>query len=102
MDTQEIKNRYIAEYNKLADQNEIKKIDSLIDEINLAISKPNTKDINDIYSRISEWNERVSNLQGARVALNAQHPSLHLPSAAQFLIIFDNFIKEWRFNTQPD
>lgn len=39
-------------------------------------------------------------LQGARIALNAQYRSLHLPSVVQFLIVFDNIIKEWRFNTE--
>lgn len=102
MDINEVTTRYMAEYNKVVEAYESKKISNLVDEINVAISKSDMANVNTIYNKISEWNDRVSNIQGARIVLTAQYRSSKFPSVSEFLIVFDNINKEWRFNTEAD
>lgn len=101
MDAREVKNRYMAEYEKLVKAYESQKIPSLINDINQAISNSDVENINLIYNKISEWNDGVSNMQGARLAINSQYKYLKLPSVSEFLIVFDFVNKEWKFNTDP-
>lgn len=100
MDRIKITNDYMISYNEVVKRYEDEKIAGLIDKINSAISRSDMKNVNNIYDEISEWNNFVSNVQGIRDALQAYDKSLKLPSIKQFLIIFDNITKEWRFNTE--
>lgn len=101
MDAREVRNRYMAEYEKLVKSYESLKISGLINDINQAISKSDVENINLFYNKISEWNDGVSNIQGARLAINSQYKYLKLPSVSEFLIVFDFINKEWKFNTDP-
>lgn len=100
MDRIKITNDYMISYNEVVKRYEDEKIAGLIDKINSAISRSDMKNVNNIYDQISEWNNLVSNTQGIRDALLSYDKSLRLPSIKQFLIIFDNITKEWRFNTE--
>lgn len=102
MDVTIIKERYINEYEKLVNSYKKLGIVELLNELNKAISKSELDKINYYFNKVSEWNDRVSNLQGARSAINEQYKYLNLPSVSEFLIVFDYINKEWRFNTDPD
>lgn len=101
MDAREVRNRYMAEYEKLVESYEDQQVAGLINDINHAISNSDVEKINVIYNQISEWNDHVSNIQGVRLAINSQYKYLKLPSVSEFLIVFDFINKEWRFNTDP-
>lgn len=99
MDRMKIIDNYMSLYNKIVEQYEHKNISNLIEAINTAISKSDTKNINKYFDLISDWNNEVSNIQGKRDSLTSQDKSLRLPSIKEFLIIYDHTTKEWRFNT---
>lgn len=102
MDRDKIVADYMSHYNELVARFKNEKIVALPEEINLAISKSEMKNVNLVYDRISEWNNIVSNVQGARDAIVAFDKTFRLPVVKEFLIIFDNITKEWRFNTEVD
>lgn len=102
MDSVEVTKKYMAEYNKLIEKYESKATLQLVEDINAAIEKSDIANINTLYHKLSAWNEYVSGVQGARIALNTQFKHIKLPSVAEFLIVFDNVNKEWRFNTEAD
>lgn len=102
MDITIVKDRYMKEYSKLVDSYKSLNIVSLVNNINKAISLSEIENINFHFNKVSEWNDRVSNLQGARLALNEQYKFLKLPSVNEFLIVFDFVNKEWKFNTDPN
>lgn len=102
MDSVDITKRYMTEYNKLVDKYNGEAVHKLLDDINEAISIADVEKITIHYNKLSEWNEYVANINGARLALNEQFKHIKLPSVTEFLIMFDNITKEWRFNTQAD
>lgn len=102
MDSVEATKQYMTEYNKLIAKHESKDIVKMVDSINAAIADSNVPKINELYQQLAVWNDHVSNLQGARIVLNKQYKHVKLPSVAEFLVVFDNFSKEWRFNTEAD
>lgn len=100
MDRTKIIDDYMSHYNKVAEKYKTDNIPALIENINSAISKSDAGSINLVYEKISEWNNLVSNVQGARDALVSYDKTLRLPSVKEFIIILDNITKEWRFNTE--
>ena len=100
MDRTRIINEYMTSYNKIVAKFKKEHISKLVDKINTAISSSNMENVNFIYDEISDWNNLVSNVQGSRDALISYDRTLKLPSIKEFLIIFDNITKEWRFNTE--
>lgn len=102
MDSAEATKQYMTEYNKLITKYESKTINKMVDNLNEAISESDATKITTLYHDLSVWNDHVSNLQGARIVLNKQFKHIKLPSVAEFLVVFDNFNKEWRFNTEAD
>lgn len=102
MDRDKIIAEYMSHYNGLAARFKNEKIETLPEEINSAIAKSEMKNVNLVYDKISEWNNIVSNVQGARDAIVAFDKTFRLPVVKEFLIVFDNITKEWRFNTEAD
>lgn len=102
MDRTKITENYMTAYSSITEQYAKEKIPNLIEEINSAISRSDTKHINTVYEKISIWNNSVSNLQGNRDTLMSHDKTLRLPSVKEFLIIYDHINKEWRFNTEAD
>lgn len=100
MDRDKIIKKYMSSYNEIVAKYKDKKVADLVDEINSAISRSDMKVMNDIYDKISFWNNDVSIVQGSRDALMAQDKSFRLPSVKEFLIVYDHVNKEWRFNTE--
>lgn len=80
MDRDKIINRYMSSYNEIVAKYKEKNIAALVEDINLAISRSEMKVMNDIYDKISYWNNEVSIIQGSRDALMAQDKSFRLPS----------------------
>lgn len=100
MDSVEVSELYMAEYNKLVAKYEAKTISLLLEGINGAIANSDMQRVNDCYNELSEWNQYVARIQGAGEALNRQYKHLKLPSVNSFFVVFDNMSKEWRFNTE--
>lgn len=100
LDRDKVVNDYIALYDDVMLKYESRKVKALVDEINSAIAKSDMAKINQIYEEISEWNNLVSNVQGARDSIMAYDKTFNLPSVKALLIVLDNITKEWRFNTE--
>lgn len=100
MDSEEIKKRYMDEYNKLVEKYHISDIRVVLDNINNAIKESNIKAINENYNKISDWNILVAHLEGARLSLDSQFPYWHLPSPVIFSIVFDQIEKRWKFDAE--
>lgn len=98
MNFDELSKDYMEKYKKLTIEKKELAIANTIDNINLAIEEEDIDRINKNYSKILEWNSYVSNLEGAREAINAQYKFLHLPSVMMFSIAFDEEEKKWKFN----
>lgn len=99
MDTAEITKRYIEKYNELNNKFEELNISKLVEDLNNAISRSDMDNVNRLYNEVLEWNTKVDNLYGAKLALDTQFRYLHLPSPAIFGIIYDGEEKVWKFNT---
>ena len=80
MDFEELSKHYMEKYNELTEKRDNSGIVNTIEDINEAILG--------------------SNIEGARIALNAQFSFLHLPSAMLFSIAFDEDEKKWKFNAE--
>ena len=102
MDVKEIQDRYMENYNKLNESYNNLNIVGLVNDINKAISSSDIESVNTYFNKISEWNENVSKLQGARIAIITQYKFLKLPSVSELSIVFDFVNKEWKFNTDPE
>lgn len=100
LDRDKVVNDYIALYDDVMLKYESRKVKALVDEINSAIAKSDMAKINQIYEEISEWNNLVSNVQGARDSIMGYDKTFNLPSVKALLIVLDNITKEWRFNTE--
>lgn len=98
MDFEELSKHYMDKYNELTDKRDNSGIIKTIEDINEAIRGSNMDRVNDDYCKILDWNFYVANIEGARLALNAQFSFLHLPSAIIFSIAFDEDEKRWKFN----
>lgn len=102
MDVKEIQDSYMENYKKLNESYNNLNIAGLVNDINKAISSSDIESINTYFNKISEWNENVSKLQGARIAIITQYKFLKLPSVSELSIVFDFVNKEWKFNTDPE
>lgn len=102
MDVKEIQDSYMENYKKLNESYNNLNIVGLVNDINKAISSADIESINTYFNKISEWNENVSKLQGARIAIITQYKFLKLPSVSELSIVFDFVNKEWKFNTDPE
>ncbi|MBD8347023.1 MULTISPECIES: hypothetical protein [unclassified Dysgonomonas] len=102
MDFEELSKHYMEKYNELTEKRDKSGIRTTIDDINEAIRGLNMDRVNDDYCKILDWNFYVANIEGARLALNAQFPYLRLPSATIFSIAFDQSEKKWKFNGEID
>lgn len=100
MDFEELSKRYINKYNELVEKREKSGIAAIVEDINEAIMGVDMERVNEDYSKILDWNYEVANIEGARLALNAQFSFLHLPSATIFSIIFEENEKRWKFNAE--
>ena len=89
MDTAEITRRYMEKYNELSSRFEEFNINQLVEDLNNAITQSDMDNVNRLYNIVLEWNTKVDNLDGAKIALDTQFHYLHLPSAAMFGIIYD-------------
>lgn len=98
MDFEELSKHYMEKYNELRGKRDNSGIIRTVDDINEAIRGSNMERVNEDYCKILDWNFYVANIEGARLALNAQFPFLRLPSATLFSIAFDEGEKKWRFN----
>lgn len=98
MDFEELSKRYMEKYNELTEKRDNSGIRDTIEDINKAIRGSDIEKVNENYSKIMDWNFYVGNIEGARLALNAQFSFLHLPSAIIFSIAFDEDEKKWKFN----
>ena len=99
MDAEQLSKRYMEKYNELSSKFEESDINALVEDLNDAVSKSDMESVNVLYNKVLDWNAKVENLIGARLALHAQFHYLRLPSPALFGIMFDNEDKLWRFNT---
>jgi 4-hydroxyphenylpyruvate dioxygenase-like putative hemolysin len=99
MDTEELSKRYMEKYNELATKFEELEISNLVDKLNNAISRSDMAKTNEFYDKVLEWNARVEQLSGAKIALDIQFSYLRLPSPALFGVTFDGEEKIWKFNT---
>lgn len=102
MDVKKIQDSYMENYKKLNESYNNLNIAGLVNDINKAISSSDIESINTYFNKISEWNENVSKLQGARIAIITQYKFLKLPSVSELSIVFDFVNKEWKFNTDPE
>ncbi len=102
MDVKEIQDSYMENYKKLNESYNNLNIAGLVNDINKAISSSDIESVNTYFNKISEWNENVSKLQGARIAIITQYKFLKLPSVSELSIVFDFVNKEWKFNTDPE
>lgn len=102
MDVKEIQDSYMENYKKLNESYNNLNIADLVNDINKAISSSDIESVNTYFNKISEWNENVSKLQGARIAIITQYKFLKLPSVSELSIVFDFVNKEWKFNTDPE
>lgn len=100
MDRTKITKDYMDSYNEIVMKYKENKIPELVEAINNAISKSDKKNINIVHEKISEWNNSISNLENQREALISHNSSFKLPSIKGYLIVFDQIIREWRFNTE--
>lgn len=98
MDFEELSKHYMEKYNELAQKRDQWGIVHTIEDINEAIQGSNMDRVNEDYCKILDWNLHVANIEGIRLALNAQFSFLHLPSAIIFSIAFDEDEKKWKFN----
>ncbi len=98
MNQEEVERHYMGKYNELAEKYRNSGIQEVIEDVNIAIQGSDMERVNKGYSKILEWNDYIANLEGARIALNAQFKYMHLPSAVLFSIEFDQDEKRWRFN----
>lgn len=101
MDIQEIKERYMTAYEKLVADYKENQIYELVDNLNAVIRKADLDNITTNYKLVSDWNDRVSTMQGVKIAMDAAHKVLKLPSVTAYLVVFDSTNREWRFNTDP-
>ncbi|MBK5719706.1 hypothetical protein JGH11_02345 [Dysgonomonas sp. Marseille-P4677] len=102
MDTQELSKRYMEKYNELTLSFEKLKINNLVNNLNEAISKSDMTMVNQLYNKVLEWNSKVEQLEGVKIAIDSQFHHLHLPSPALFAITFDGEEKVWKFSTGAD
>ena len=100
MDAEELSKRYMEKYNELTKKFDELGVSSLVDGLNTAISNSDMAEANKLYNKVLDWNAKVENLVGARIALNTQFHYLHLPSPGLFGIMFDAEEKAWKFNTE--
>lgn len=99
MDTEELSRRYMEKFNELANKFEELEINSLVENLNNAISRSDMAETNQLYEKVLDWNAKVEKLSGAKIALDIQFSYLHLPSPTLFGVTFDGEEKNWKFNT---
>lgn len=102
MNSDELSKRYLEKYEALILDFKKEHIEDLVGELNISIKKSDMKKTNILYSEIMNWNTRVSNLSGARLALNTQFSHLHLPSPSLYSVILDGDDRTWKFNTSTN
>lgn len=94
----ELSKKYMEVYNDVVEKYHHSDIQELVDNLNEAIKKKDMKEVNEDYSKILDWNFRIANIEGARKALNIQFSYLHLPSPMMFTVVYDEDMKQWKFN----
>ena len=102
MNTTEITERYMEQYDGLVNKFKEYDINNLVDELNGAIDQADMNKINALYNKVLEWNAKVENLAGAKRALDIQFRYLHLPSPSIFSVIYDGEERVWKFNTAAE
>lgn len=101
MDSLDLGKKYIEDYNKLTKAYTESGIQSTVDAMNRAIHDADSQRVQDYLLQVQRWNQRVMVLEDTRLSLNTCFKHLRLPAVSMFTILYDDIIRQWRFNTEP-
>ena len=76
-------------------------IQQTVDAMNRAINDSDREKARQYLLEIQRWNLKVMDLENIRVSLNTKLKHLRLPSAGTLTVLYDDIIRQWRFNTEP-
>lgn len=102
MDLLDLEKKYMDDYNKLIRAYTESGIQSMVESMNGAIRDADSQKAQEYLLRIQRWNQRVMALEDTRLSLNSALKRLRLPAVSMFTILYDDIIRQWRFNTEPE
>lgn len=101
MDSLDLEKIYMDGYNKLGRPYAESGMQSVVEAMNRTIREADSIKAQDCLMEIQRRNQKVMALEDTRLSPNMSFKHLRLPAVSMFTILYDDIIRQWRFNTEP-